>query len=374
MAGAEVAQPDEAPRVGSPALWDGVYRLVARAPRVSDLLWHRIELLALRRLRRVGERVPPELLEREHVAQISTLVAPLVVERIRAACDGPLLVLKGPEVAAHYPDPSLRAFGDIDLLVPDAERVQRSLLAAGFQPIGDPSLYVGIHHLRPLRCPGLPMHVEVHSQPKWVSLLPAPPLGELLEAARPSATGVDGVAAPALEHQALLLAAHSWAHEPLRRLRDLIDVAATTDAAADRAEIERIARRWSAERLWRTTIAAADAVLLDDAPPRALGLWAQNLREVRERTVFEEHVQRWLSSFSILPPARAAATLGPTLARELRPAGGESVGSKARRTVRAFRNASTARSEHNAPIGHGPPRERRRHGTPIRPEDPPSGQ
>ena len=69
------------------------------------------------------------------------MAAPALLERIRTATEGPLLLVKGPEVARLYPDPALRCFRDLDILVPDAPATQRQLLAAGFQETGDPSLY-----------------------------------------------------------------------------------------------------------------------------------------------------------------------------------------------------------------------------------------
>ena len=98
---------------------------------------------------------------------MQALAVPPLLERVRAACDGPLVVMKGPEVAARYAEPSTRPFRDLDLLACDAAAVQRSLLDAGFQVAGEPELYVDIHHLRPLYWPGLPLVIEVHQRPKW---------------------------------------------------------------------------------------------------------------------------------------------------------------------------------------------------------------
>ena len=158
---------------------------------------------------------------------------PLLLERIRTATEGPLLLVKGPEVARLYPDPALRSFRDLDILVPDAPATQRQLLAAGFQETGDPRLYEQIHHLRPLFWPGLPLLVEVHSSPKWIASLDPPPAAELIRTAARSQAGPPGVLAPSPAQHALLLAAHAWAHRPLSRLRDLIDIAVV--AARSRA-------------------------------------------------------------------------------------------------------------------------------------------
>ena len=219
-------------RPSGDAIWEGVDRLIDRAPTLADLRSHRIELLAARRWRALGRAVPDEFVELERRSALHRLVVPRLLERVRGAYDGPMIVHKGPEVAAHYPDPILRDFGDVDLIVPNAEEVQRALIAAGFEEIGDPALYLDIHHLRPLRWPELPLHVEIHARPKWVDSLAAPPVEELFAVAVPSTT-IDGVEAFPPEHHALLLAVHSWAHEPLRRLRDVIDIAAVA-AGADR--------------------------------------------------------------------------------------------------------------------------------------------
>ena len=109
-----------------------------------------------------------------------------VLERVRTACDGPLVLMKGPEVAARYPDPALRGFRDVDLLAPDAPTVQRQLVAAGFEPVGVPEKYAAIHHLRPLAYPGLPLLVEVHDRPKWPARLRLPDKAELLGTAVPA--------------------------------------------------------------------------------------------------------------------------------------------------------------------------------------------
>jgi hypothetical protein len=265
---------------------------------------------------------------------------------MRAAYDGRILVLKGPEVSVWYPDPSLRGFGDVDVLVDDAAEAHAALLAAGFAEVGDPELYVDIHHLRPLAADGLPLPLEVHVRPKWLAPLEAPSTPALMEAAVQGSSGVDGVLALPPEYHALVLAVHSWAHEPLRRLRDLVDVAAVAEGA-DRREIERLADEWGCRRIWGSTIAAADAVFADGCRPWALRTWAQNLHRVRERTVLENHLQRWMSDFWALPPGTALRRVPHTLGDELGPGGGEGWRAKLARTVLAVRNASQGRSQHD---------------------------
>src|SRR5215831_17176771 len=149
-------------------LWGAVDRLVGRAPTVADLRSHALQLLAARLWRRIGRDVPVDFEQLERKAAVVTMATPHLLAKVREVYDGPALLHKGPEVAAHYPDPALRLFGDVDILVPDAERVQQALLAGGFEPLGDPALYLDLHHLRPLRWPDLPLIVEIHGRPKWI--------------------------------------------------------------------------------------------------------------------------------------------------------------------------------------------------------------
>ena len=66
---------------------------------------------------------------------------------MRAAYDGTLALMKGPEVAAHYPDPRLRTYCDLDFLVDSPEPAHRALLSAGFVEVGDPAHYHGALHI-----------------------------------------------------------------------------------------------------------------------------------------------------------------------------------------------------------------------------------
>jgi hypothetical protein len=326
-------------------VWSSVDRLSERSDERS-LVFHRLEPFAARRLRLLGREVPPELLEVERLGAAFALAATAHLTRAREAVDGPLLVLKGPELAVRYPEPTLRISRDLDLLAPDAQAAQASLLAAGFVEAGEPDLYARAPHLIPLAWPGLPVELEVHARPHWPRWLPAPPASELLEGAVPSAAGIEGVLAPAPERHLLVVAAHAWTHGPLQRLRDLLDVAVLA-VEADAAEVERLARAWGIPKLWRTTAAIADALFLGEPPPRALRGWAKNLAEARERTVLEQHVGRWRGWFDALPPAPAARAALREVGEDLTPAPGESWGSKLDRSGRAVRNAFVRRSEHD---------------------------
>jgi hypothetical protein len=333
------------PEAARGAIWASVDRLLALAPDERALTVHRLEPLAGARLRALGREVPESAAESERLGAAFALAAGVHLERARAAVEGPLLVVKGPELAALYPDPATRISRDLDLVVPDPASVQRGLLAAGFAEAGDASYYADAPHLLPLAWPGLPVEVEVHGRPNWPPWLVAPTAEALLEDAVPSATGVEGLLAPSPERHALVLAAHAWTHGPLTRLRDLLDVALMT-ARADRDELERLAEAWGMTRLWRTTDAIAAALFLGAPQPRPLHTWARNLSAVRERTVLEQHVARWVGWHAALPRRLAVRATLDELRDDLTPERGESWGSKLRRSVRAVRNAFVTRSKH----------------------------
>lgn len=328
-------------------LWTGVDQLIDRAPSAEDLRVHRLQLLAARRFREVGREVPRAFVADERIAARRTLAVRRLLERIRAACDGPIMLIKGPEIAARYPDAMLRPYTDIDIVVPDAQRTQRELTAAGFEPVAHPDeYYERCQHLRPVVWPGLPLHVEVHRRPNWIHWSDPPSIDELLEAAVPSSLGVAGVATlPATQH-ALLLAAHAWGELPLRRLLDLVDVE-TLAAEADPADLRSLAAEWDLAGVWATTISAADALLLGAARPRRIRTWAKDLDEVRDRTVLENHLRRWCGNFWALSLGRALWATCGTIARELGPASGETWAAKLARTRMAIRHAFSPTSIHH---------------------------
>jgi hypothetical protein len=346
---AQPAAPERAPP-GRPEVWRAVDGLIDRSPGLHDLRAHGLHLLAARRWRARGLPVPSELSAEERVAALVSLMVRPLLERVVAAVDCPVLVMKGPEVAHRYPSPHLRAFGDVDLLVADAPAAQRTLLAAGFVPVGDPSLYVDIHHERPLVWPGIPLTLELHSRPKWVDWASAPPIDALLEAAVPSAVDVEGVSTLHPAQHALITAVHSWAHAPLRRLGEILDVALLADDV-DRAELRRQAKQWGISRLWQTTEGAADELFAGGRRAWPLHGWARNLSRVRERTVLENHLASWLSGFSAQEFGRAVAAGAGQVVDDLRPAADETWRSKGRRTVQAVGRSSVRLSQHHDELG-----------------------
>lgn len=340
-------------------MWERIDELLAATPRtVDELRLHRVELLEARRRRARGLDVGPELAREEGVAIADELAVLPLLARVRAGWDGPLVLVKGPELALDYPGPRLRRFGDLDILADDAQAAQAALLAAGFEEVCDPDVYVDIHHLRPLWWPGLPLVVELHTRPNWPARVPAPPVAELLAAAVPSRLGVPGVAALPPDHHTLLLAAHAWAHQPLGRLGNLLDVAACL-RRADPAEVAALARRWGCERMWGTTHAAVRAIVDGEGRSAAVAVWAGHLTELRERTVFEWHLHKWLAPVWGLPRRHVPRALARAVVDDLRPEGSEPLRSKLRRARLAITDAGTARSEHDLALearGHNPTR------------------
>ena len=333
---------------GNYPLWGAAERILVAASE-EGVLAHRLAPLAAVMLRRSGRAVPQRLLVEEREAAVRMLAVVPLSKAVRANCDGPVVLMKGPDVALRYPE-AARSFADLDLLVPNARMTYAQLRGGGFVEVGDPALYYRLHHLRPLAWPGLPLTVEIHSVPKWPDRLRPPPPAEVIESAVPSALGVDGVLAPDPARHALLLAAHAWAHEPLRLLRELLDIAALA-AEADRAEVEWLARAWGIESLWDTTEAAAAALFDTGLPPLALRLWARHLPAVRERTVLEGHLQRWLSGFWALPPREAIAQSLSSLRDDLVRAPEEGWKAKLARTRIALRHAGVPRSSHGLELG-----------------------
>jgi hypothetical protein len=343
------------------SIWDGADRLIDCTDSLERLRAHKIHLLAARRWRSLGRTVPPALLEDERVATMTSLTIRPLLTRIRAACDGPVVVIKGPEIASLYPGPNLRTFIDLDLLVPDVDAVQAQLVAAGFQEMDDPPWtpprrirtdpFADKHHARPLQWPGLPLRLEVHRWPSWPRWLLPPPPDELLSARVPSSLGVDGIDTLRREEHTLVVAAHGWVHEPLGRIRDLLDVAALADGL-DRTELDAIADRWGIRDLWRSTVAVADA-LLDPHGGRttAQRIWARNLASVRERTVLESHLEGWISCLWSAPPRSALPLAVSNVLWDLRPAAGESWGDKLSRSRKAVMAALSPKSIHDQRLG-----------------------
>lgn len=264
------------------SIWATIDRLVDECTDEADLETHGLGLWAAKRWYASGRPVPTEFLLHERAALMATMSVAPQLSFIRQMLDGPIILMKGPEIASRYPDPGLRPFGDLDILVPDPDEAQQKLLAAGYIEIAG----ARPHHRPPLQLPGSLLFIEIHERPNypgWVTI----PTRELFASAVPSSLGVEGVMTVSPAHHAMLLAAHSWKHEPFRRLIDLVDVAAMSEGIPA-GELDELASRWGLARVWKIISHALDA-LRTGIPPRGVVdrfLWG-HLWELRERRPVE---------------------------------------------------------------------------------------
>lgn len=333
-------------------VWDGTARLIDRAGSLEALRAHGLHLLASERWRELGADVPRDLALDELLAVQRAADAAGVLRAARTAYDGEIVLLKGPEIAAYYPSPTSRPWGDLDLLVADAERAHENLRSSGFELVGshDDAHYDGLHHLKPLRLPGFLPTVEVHRRPNWVSWAEPPSTKELISAAVPAAVGVPGIGClPPTEH-AVVAAAHAWEERPFRRLLDLIDVSAMA-ASSSRRETLQLAERWGLSRMWKSTMAAADALLYGAGTPWSLRTWGRDVRHVRCGTVLEDHIRLWFSPFWCLPPHRALLATLVAVGHDLTPAPTETWANKLTRARAAVLHPMRATIEHAHEIG-----------------------
>jgi hypothetical protein len=325
------------------AIWRSVADLLGSAD-VAGVRANKLGPLAARVLRQQGRPVAPVLESDARLARAAWMSSIPLLSRIRSLSEGPLLVIKGPEVAALYPGRA-RAFMDIDILSPHAASVHAALRDNGFVEVEDPELFRDHHHLRPLQRPADLLRVEIHLRPMWPEGLSPPSVDRIVAAAIPSATGVPGISAPDATSHALILASHAWVHEPLDTLRDLIDVAVVA-AQAGEGQLSTQASAWGLERIWRTTFGAANGLLGDARQTVAVRLWGRHLPAVRERTVLGNHLARSLHNFWALPLLPAVRAALGALRVDVLPYPDESWRDKLIRVGYAFARPQAPRSSH----------------------------
>jgi hypothetical protein len=332
------------------SMWRRLEELIDCAPNLAALRAHRLELAAARIWRSRGLSAPPDLRRRQQQAAVIRVGASQVLERVRTVYDGRLMLMKGPEVAARYEHPADRWFRDLDILADDPPAAQRALIQAGFVEIADPAYYEDKQHHCPLMLPGIPVLVELHRRPNTPRWLPQVDALQILERGVPSATGISGLLAPTPAAHALLLCAHSFAHGPMRKLRDIVDVAAVV-ASGGRDEAEALSREWGWGGLWRISREAVDAVLSDGDVPRSLRVLGGHLLTVRERTVFENHVARTAAPIYALPNWRVPWAVASVLMLDtVGPADSESWGRKLRRSRSALAHAFMTTTAHEQTV------------------------
>lgn len=332
-----------------------IERLVETAPDLAALRKHRLHLAAARLWRADGRDVPADLLSDGRTAAVRAMLVRLILDKARSAYAGPVMIMKGAEVAAHYPVPSDRPFGDLDLLVEDPVAAQRALIAAGFVEVGDPAAYEGLQHLPPLVWPDAPLMVEVHrhpSQPFWLAPVSAE---SLFRSAVPSATGVPGVLAPEPAAHAVLLVAHAWADGLLGSVGQLLDAAALL-APSDHRDADYFARAWGWEAMWNTTLAVMDAVIGGKRPSLGLKLWTRHLLDVRERVVLENHISRLAGPVWSLPASEVPRAIACALRYTAAPEHDEDWTTQLRRTCLAIAHAFRPLSTHEQSLAWIGPR------------------
>lgn len=275
-------------------LWTSLDRIIAASPDAAALRTHGLGPIAAWRMRQRGEPVPAEFERLAHGAAYAAVTAAPLLEKVIAILQEPVLVLKGPEVAALYPERTLRTYGDLDLLVSDLPVAERRLLDAGFAELMPGKKIEGHHHDSPLGLGGLALMIELHRDPGWLSWLTPPSNAELTRTAVPSATGVDGAYALPLEQRALFLASHAWRHGPYNSLIQLVDIELIRQRS-DSERLQTLAQRWGMERVWSHSCAMIDWFFYGDAePPGSVHLWwARHLARSRERTLLEYYAANW---------------------------------------------------------------------------------
>jgi hypothetical protein len=188
--------------------------------------------------------------------------------------------------------------------VEDARAARKGLVDEGFAEVYQPNYTPDWHQLeQTFTLRNIEVEVDVHKAPHWPVGLRTPPTAarEILEASVPSALGVDGISVPAPHHNALILAAHGWSHEPLWTLQDLIDIAVFS-AQADELDLERTAAAWEMGRLWRTTRQTIDALFYGGRTTFPLRTWARHLEQMRDRSRFERRVTSFVHGYWGMSP------------------------------------------------------------------------
>jgi hypothetical protein len=363
---------DIAPTNGD--VWSAVLRLVGRSRSLAALRSHRLHLIAARIWREERRPIPDELALQELAAIVQVRRAAEMLKTVSTIVDQEIIALKGMAVAECYPDPALRPFGDLDLIVADPVRAQRRLTAAGFRAVPGfaEGFFDGHHHLHPLELPDRThIRVEVHSRAPWVNWCQSPSFADLRPRARPS--GFPGIWYPERGDHALILCCHSWHSLPLRRLLDLVDIALVGDAVDSHALVD-LARRRGVGKLWNLHRTTSNALLFDDEAPLALRLWARDLKAVRERSLIEHHMRLWFGPFSARAPHRAASEAVHAVGLDLRRTGAETWSEKLSRMRLGLQHPLRSVGEHDEALGPtarplrprvrsftGPTDERKRH-------------
>jgi len=218
----------------SPVAWDSLLAL-ARENRVDVLLLHGLQLRGV-------QAVPREVLaaldayERQNRARNDASVEMLVRILGKLAERAiPCLVFKGPIVARAYPDPGMRFYWDLDLLVPREQLagVHEALLPLGYERDAlsprEERLYMRYHFAHTYCSTGTGPDIDVHWR-LFPSSFPIPvDYTALRSRAEPAEIGGVRTRTFSREDMLVYLALHG-AKEEWRRLQMVADVAAILSA------------------------------------------------------------------------------------------------------------------------------------------------
>jgi len=211
---------------------------LARAHAVSPLLYWRLEKEGQSTC--PGDGMPPEVWDELESDFYTAAARELMAERQLAEILGLLaeegisvLVAKGAAVGAFYPDPALRPFGDLDLLVPQvqAKQAEEALHRLGYSCSMPKAWWSDhLHHLPPMVRDEGSLAIEVHWRLDHEDMAGRLPAEDLW--ARAVSWSVEGQ--PALRLDAVDMALHLCLHAVVQHrarlgLRPLCDLAQVTD-------------------------------------------------------------------------------------------------------------------------------------------------
>jgi len=272
---------------GRPCREDPAWNFVVPLARQHDLA----PLLYWRATRSPGGAVVPAELLQElendfYCAAVKTVLAERQLAELLAALGEagvPTLVLKGAAAGAFYPDPALRAYSDLDCLVPDSQllEAETALQALGYRSHQSPSWWQDhFEHLPPMTRPGDALGVEVHwrlgPEEGGAGCLPA---ADVWERGVPWIVG-PGAGQPALRlddvdtvlHLCYHAAVQHRLHLGLRPLCDLAQAVSGWDDARWLTLLAR-ARAYGLDRAVDLVLALAARWLSLELPPEVTGSW-----------------------------------------------------------------------------------------------------
>jgi len=271
-------------------------RILANRPPVSELDWESIASLARRhgvspllcwRLQGVKSRsrfeVPAELqvgLQGDlYTAAAHGIVAERqLVEVLRAlhVAEVPSVVVKGAAVAATYPDPALRRFGDLDLWLrqEDLSQAEQALFGLGYGYAKPKAWWLRqFQHLPPMEKKSGGVRVELHWRLDSEGELGRLPLPDLWARAVPWSIGGQ----PALRLDPVDTVLHLCRHAVIQHrarlgLRPLCDLAQVTTewAASDWEALVQRSRGYALDRPVYLMLSLMEQVLGQSPPAKAM--------------------------------------------------------------------------------------------------------